>query len=282
MEGSFEKSRSGLGGTFVAFDTETTGLWAPSNRIVEIAGVRFLRDGTVLETMAQLINPGMAIPEQVTAIHGITDDMVSGAERAGAVLKRFFEFCEPDSILIAHNALFDISFVWHECQRNSLSLSENVILDSCSLARKLIPGQKSYSLLSLSKSLELAVEQEHRALSDALLVARLSAHLFGLCSEDVTLSEVAQLSGSYSLPSYADRPAVPDNFADMQGAIDNENALLQIVYEKDDETVQTRRVRPLLIHAYNGRLYLNAFCYEVKAERTFRLERIRSYTVLSD
>ena len=105
--------------TYVAFDTETTGLWAASHRIVEIGAVKFVPAIEKFVTFQHLINPQRTMPEDVIEIHGITDDMVAKAETADIVLKRFIKFCGEDSILIAHNALFDISFVAGELERRN-------------------------------------------------------------------------------------------------------------------------------------------------------------------
>ena len=95
---------------FVAFDTETTGMWAPVHRLVEIGGVRFSIEGGTLGSFSELIHPQRAMPPEVIPIHGITDNMVAGADTADNVLLRFGEFC-GDAILIAHNAPFDLSFL---------------------------------------------------------------------------------------------------------------------------------------------------------------------------
>src|SRR5210317_2168861 len=83
--------------TFIAFDTETTGIWAPVNRLVELSAVKFsLKEGEIA-TFDKLINPGRKIPEEVIKIHGITDEMVKGFPKASVVLKDFIPFCGEDS-----------------------------------------------------------------------------------------------------------------------------------------------------------------------------------------
>ena len=90
--------------TFVAFDTETTGMWAPINRIVEIAAVKFRLDSEVISTFQSLVNHLMTIPAEVIDIKEITDEMVRDAPRVDEALVRFMEFCGGESVLVAHNA----------------------------------------------------------------------------------------------------------------------------------------------------------------------------------
>jgi DNA polymerase III epsilon subunit family exonuclease len=158
--------------TFVAFDTETTGMWAPVHRLVEIGGVKFSPERDDTETFSELINPQRPIPADVIPVHGITDSMVAHAATAGDVLSRFESFC-GDAIMIAHNAAFDLSFVVSELERFTIALWAHPVIDTVDLSRKAFPGMASYSLLSLGKALDLCESQSHRALSDAELVRRL-------------------------------------------------------------------------------------------------------------
>ena len=263
--------------TFVAFDTETTGLWAASNRIVEIAAVKFRLGETVTESFQELVNPGRPIPPEVVRIHGITDADVVAADPAGPVLARFREFCGKDSILIAHNAPFDISFVGWELFRSGETFDDNPILDSRLIALALVPGLPSYSLLSLATHLGIADSQSHRALADSELVHKLTATLFRSCGNIDSREALLGRFGSSTMADYAAEDAeVPSAFAPLEQAIED-GLIIVLEYARDDQPIQTRRVRPLRIHRLGARLYLNAFCLQVNDERTFRLDRIRSF-----
>src|SRR5438552_1923649 len=97
--------------TFVAFDTETTGLSPLASRLVELSGVKFAFDGTVVSTFSTLIDPQSDIPPEATRVHGITDDMVVGQPTCAEAVPQFFAWANgPDVVLAAHNAQFDISF----------------------------------------------------------------------------------------------------------------------------------------------------------------------------
>ena len=92
--------------SFVVFDTETTGLYPWRDKIIEIGAVRF-RDGEPVETFHSMIDPEIHIPEMVTQINHITDDMVAGAPTAGEVMAAFDEFAGTDDI-VGHNIDFDL------------------------------------------------------------------------------------------------------------------------------------------------------------------------------
>ncbi|MBD3403443.1 WYL domain-containing protein [candidate division GN15 bacterium] len=260
---------------FVAFDTETTGLWAASNRIVEIAGVAFRPGSDQTESFQELVNPGTPIPDEVVGIHGITDDMVADADSVGPVLARFFEFCGDEAILIAHNAPFDISFVAWELLRAELPAPTNAILDSRPMAAAGLPGLPSYSLESLAMHLELIERQEHRALSDAELVRGV---FFGAAPSFLDCANRTDFFERFRPLTFADsRPeevALPAEFADLGRAI-NESRMVEIEYTKAGAEPHVRRITPLRIHGHNGNIYVNAFCRLANDERTFRLDRIR-------
>jgi len=173
--------------TFVAFDTETTGLEAPPHRLVEIAGVKFSLGGKKIETFKSLVNPGREIPPDAIEVHGITDKMVAKARTVDKVLDKFAKFC-GNSILIAHNAPFDISFLASESDRVGIPRLKNKVLDTVDIFKKLQPRIPAYSLLSLARYYRIAQSQKHRALDDAKLVQKL-----------FTLA-VTELSGDKSLP----------------------------------------------------------------------------------
>jgi DNA polymerase-3 subunit epsilon len=91
--------------TFLAFDTETTGLQPIVHRLVDVGAIRFRLDGLQLATFQQVINPHIPIPPDVQQVHGITDAMVRGKPTVEQIMPHFIEFLsEPDTLLLAHNA----------------------------------------------------------------------------------------------------------------------------------------------------------------------------------
>ncbi len=267
---------------FVAFDTETTGMWAPSNRIVELGAVRFTLGGEETATFQQLINPGQLIPTEVIAIHGITDQMVAGAPSVDTVLKDFADFCGPDTILIAHNAPFDISFVACELSRNNLTAGENRIMDTIDIYHRLYPGLPSYSLLSLVEHFGVASSQQHRALEDAIFVMKLVKHAAPMLSSIESPDDLASRFTIYSMNDGCPvQVSLPESYAAMQEAADDSRPI-QISYRSNNRTNSTRVIRIKEIYRLGERYYLNAYCERAGADRTFRLDRIERYDVLAD
>ena len=267
---------------FIAFDTETTGMWAAANRVVEIGAVKFWPGRDESETFQSLINPERPIPEEVIQIHGITDDMVADRETAQPVLERFIEFCGGDTILIAHNAPFDISFISCELDRTGLTFGDNPIIDTVDMARRFFPQLPSYSLLSLSKHFEIVEFQNHRALSDALMVWKLFLRIIEKFPPVSNLKAFKKLLTVYTMSQWkVEQRELPEEYRPLKQAIEN-NLAVEIVYAGVGKKAQPRVIRPTEVHCLGAIFYINAFCEKAKAERTFRLDRIESFKLLSD
>ena len=266
----------------IAFDTETTGMWAPTNRIVEIAAVRFSLTHGDLGIYQSLVNPGRHIPEEVTQIHGITDDMVESAPHIKPVLEEFGAFCGVDSTLIAHNAPFDISFVGCELDRAGLAFGDNPILDTVDICHRFFPGLASYSLLNLARHFNIAQSQEHRALSDALIVKQLLLKAIEKMNETGAGVDIEETLTVHRMSAWQGEPTIlPDEFADIQQAI-AERRKLEIDYNHPVKSSATRTIHPQQVFKLGAVFYINAYCELARAERTFRLDRIISYRVLQD
>ena len=268
--------------TFVAFDTETTGMWAAANRVVEIGAVKFQLGRDEFETFQSLINPERSMPEEVIEIHGITDEMVAGQETARPVLERFIDFCGEDTILIAHNAPFDISFISCELDRTGLNFGDNLIIDTVDMARRFFPQLPSYSLLSLSRHFDIVEFQNHRALSDALMVWKLFLRITEKIPPIKNLKEFKKLLTIYTMRPWKDEQReLPEEYLPFRRAIEN-HLPVEIVYAGSGQAAQTRIIRPTEVHCLGAIFYINAFCEKAKAERTFRLDRIESFKLLND
>ncbi len=267
--------------TFVAFDTETTGLWAPTHRIVEIGTVRFHLESEQVETFNSLVNPQRPMPPEVIRIHGITDDMVADAPKVTVVLEQFMEFCS-DAIMVAHNAPFDISFVGCELERSQLQFSDNLILDTVDIYRRLFPDLPGYSLLQLARQFRIAQSQAHRALADAEYVCRLfrnAAARFPLIDGPQAWRSAFSV---YQMQDYRSEPTViPAGFEDLALARD-EKRRVRIKYRSAGQEAAWRVIQPQSLHTLGNHLYLSAHCERADAERTFRLDRIEAYELLDD
>ncbi len=154
--------------TFVVVDLETTGGSArDADGITEIGAVK-VRGGEVLGEFATLVDPGRAIPVQITMLTGITNAMVYDAPKITAVLPAFLEFLHG-AVLVAHNAPYDVGFLKHACARHGLRWPAPAVLDTVQLARKVLTRDEAPSvrLGVLAPLLHARVTPDHRALHDA-------------------------------------------------------------------------------------------------------------------
>jgi len=268
------------GVTFVAFDTETTGLFAPTNRVVEIGAVKFRLGQSEAETFQELVNPGRLIPTDAIRVHGITDDMVALAEPAKPVLERFIEFCSADTVLISHNAPFDISFVGCELNRAGLSFGDNPILDTVDIFRRLFPGLYSYSLLSLITHFGIAQSQDHRALADAVFVRGLFERAVLSFPPATDIKSALDFFAVHRMNEWSGEEVdLPDKYSDVKLAIDRKQCL-EIVHQSPTRGAETRLVWPKRFYAQGTVVYLTVHCEKAVAERTFRLDRIVDFKLL--
>jgi len=152
--------------SFVALDTETCGLYEA--RVVELAGVRF-RGGVEEGRFQTLVDPQERIPSEVTAIHGITNEMVQGAPKIRQALMAFLDFTRG-AVWLAHNSPFDVKILTAEFYQSELPIPARFVLDSCRLSRRFNAGLQSHSLGSVCWHLGIKQEQAHRALGDSLAV----------------------------------------------------------------------------------------------------------------
>ena len=157
-----------LKGRFVVFDLETTGLSALNNRITEIGAVK-VENGKVIDVFNTFVDPETHIPENITELTGITDEMVKGAPDCKTALQMFFDFI-GDDILVAHNANFDTSFVRAAARRYKLPF-ENTYIDTLALSRYINPTLKRHTLDAIADYYRLGDFNHHRASDDAEMLA---------------------------------------------------------------------------------------------------------------
>lgn len=261
--------------TLVAFDIETTGLSPVADRIVEIAAVK-RRAGREVAHFHTLVDPQRPIPAGAMRIHGITDEQVRGQPLIEQVLPRFLEFA-AGSVALAHNAPFDLGFLWYEISKG-FQAPDVPVLDTCALARKHL-RLGSHSLDSLVRHLGLASAQEHRALADA----RHCAEVFLACARKVEprlLIPISRLLWSDSLPANladAERASLSGEWALLAKALEA-GAAIEIVYADSAGRKSVRVIRPQSIASYGGCLYIEAHCLMAGGRRTFMLERIQRIT----
>ncbi len=157
-----------LKSTYVVFDTETTGFNAGGiDQMIEIGAVK-LSDGEIVERFDELINPGRHIPDNITELTNISDDMVKDKPNEEEVTKKFLEWI-GDLPLVAHNAKFDISFLEMAMKKYNLGTLNNTVIDTLELSRTLDQGFARHSLSALVARYNVDFDEEghHRADYDA-------------------------------------------------------------------------------------------------------------------
>ncbi|RKQ37516.1 PolC-type DNA polymerase III [Oceanobacillus halophilus] len=151
--------------TYVVFDVETTGLSAVYDTIIELAAVK-IHKGDIVDRFEAFANPHHPLSQTTIDLTGITDDMVQNAPEVEEVLKDFHAWME-DSILVAHNASFDMGFLNQGFKKIDYEKASNPVIDTLELARFLYPELKNHRLNTLSKHLDVELTQHHRAIYDA-------------------------------------------------------------------------------------------------------------------
>ena len=165
---------------FTVFDTETTGLNPmQGDAIIQIGAVRVVH-GKLLrqERFEQLVDPCCSIPAASIPIHGITDEMVAGQPKIAAVLPVFHTFAR-DSVLVAHNAAFDMRFLQLQEASTGIAFLQPV-LDTLLLSAVVHPHQESHRLDAIAERFNLPVTGRHTALGDALMTAEIWLRLMPL------------------------------------------------------------------------------------------------------
>ena len=154
------------GAVFTAFDTETTGITPTNSRIIEIGAVRFTKDG-ILSKWTQLFDPDQILSPFIIGLTHITQEMVDASDPIEKHLPSFINFIK-DTILVAHNAQFDLNFLNAECENCRLPVTRNYAVDTLQLSRIIFPETPSHKLDSLADYFKIDKGSSHRAFDDAV------------------------------------------------------------------------------------------------------------------
>ena len=180
-----------LDGTFICFDIETTGLSATRDKITEIGAVKVV-NGEITDTFSTFVNPEMPIPQKITQLTGITDDMVKDAPSQSDAVSAFLEFA-GDNVLVAHNAPFDTSFIRNACENMAREYNYTSI-DTVAISRAILPDIKNCKLDTVAKYLRLGDFNHHRATDDAEILARIFISLCTRLKDDYNITKTDEIN----------------------------------------------------------------------------------------
>lgn len=179
-------------GEIIVFDLETTGLSAAKDRITEIGAVK-LRNCEIVDEFQTFVNPDRPIPEEVSKLTGITDEMVENAPSEKAAVEEFIKFAGK-GVLVAHNANFDTSFIREVCERQGIKYDFNFV-DTVALCRAALPHLKNHKLDTVAKEYKLGDFNHHRANEDAKMLAMIFLRLLSDTKKLGKLETLGDLNG---------------------------------------------------------------------------------------
>lgn len=256
--------------TYVVFDFETTGLSARYDRIIEFGAVKF-KDGLVQDSMDLLIDPEKPLSKTIKELTHITDEMLRGRPKIKEALRIIKDFIEDENtILVTHNAQFDIGFLNEAFLNNGQEEIKNPVIDTLSLARYLFPDNKSHSLGALCRQYQVDYEEDddsgkgnhyaHRADYDArVLNEAWQAMLAQLTRNNIDMlhSDLKKLSNDNLFKNL--RPSHVTVYAkNPQGLKD----LFKIVSLSNTEYFSgTPRVPKKILEQYRENLIIGSACY---------------------
>lgn len=262
---------------FIVLDLETTGLHPAVSRVLEIAAIRFKIDGTESARFHCLVNPECDIPEQATAVHGITSEHVRDAPVLESVLPQLAQFFScPSALLFAHNAPFDLGFLALAMDTHRVEKPALPTFDSLQLARGMLPGIANGRLDSVATELGVPVRDRHRAMADAEI---LKGVIRGLLGKLRVVGDLLEFADPRYFSDVEYRVArLPEGFETLASAIEEKHPVI-MVYAGKVRSQSLLTVTPLALIQYHERQYLRAFCHTAQQVRTYRLDRIKTLRV---
>lgn len=256
----------------VFVDVETTGLYPIfGDRIVELGALK-VRNEAVVDSLSQLIDPLRPISPGAAAVNGITDEMVRGKPTFPEMAASFLSFIDQ-SIIVAHNAPFDLGFLSLELRQAGAGSIRNPIVDTLQIARRYFTF-KSNALGFLAAEHNIINPDAHRAIGDCRttfeLFLRFMDRIFpgGNPTYGEFMDRVTgwTVQGDETDPLNLLPPSLREPVKRREDVI--------IDYTDAYGSTSTRKIKLKEVAAFNDYIYVVAYCYAKKAERTFRLDRI--------
>ncbi len=259
----------------IFLDLETTGLSPLVDRMIEISGVKY-KDGE-WTTFDQLVNPEIPIPEHTTDIHGITDEDVAGAAPIRVVLPEFLEFME-DCAIVAHNAKFDSGFLLFWLHQLGLPFPNSRIYCSWRFSKMAFPELQSYKLGNICESLDLVLENHHRALDDAY--ACLQIFLKGL--QSLYKKEAIRDGYLYHMKEFEkyDHFEIPEHLKGLVSKVCYQQ-IVDIKYTGGNHKNKYRPIRPVSFLPMPEGLVLYGLCLLSNMQKSFFIRKIQAFKELN-
>ncbi|MCZ6527548.1 MAG: exonuclease domain-containing protein [Candidatus Dadabacteria bacterium] len=265
---------------FAFLDVETTGLDPVSgDKICEIAVIKTI-DGQVADEFVTIVNPGRNISERAISIHGITQVMVNRAPLFRDIAKDLLDFLN-DTVIVAHNAKFDLEFLRSELKNLNQSLPENEVIDTLGIARRYY-SFPSNSLGEIARYIGLPIDEEHRALADVTT----TKDIFEYFLKDLErrgirlkrLKDILKLQGKSVELQTTNELVLP---TEIEQAL-RDKGKLEIKYlSAYEEETSVRVIEPFDISVSKANTYIHAYCHLRKQRCTFRLDRILGIKALA-
>jgi DNA polymerase-3 subunit alpha (Gram-positive type) len=248
--------------TYVVFDFETTGFNAGGDdSIIEIGAVK-IHDGEIIERYDELINPGRSLPERITAVTNITDEMLAGKDNEENAIKRFIAWFK-DAPMVAHNAKFDVSFLEMAYKKYNLGEFKNPVIDTLELSRTLDSTYARHSLSALVKRYEVPWDEEahHRGDYDAEGTA-LVFHKMMKKLSNRNIDNMDQLDLLVSKDEIYKYGAPYHVNILVKNKVGLKNLFKIISYANTTYLYKTPRILRSVIEKYRDGLLVGAGCYE--------------------
>ena len=262
---------------YLIIDVETTGLSVEhGDRVCEIGAVK-LRGSAVIETYGSLINPQRPISYGAFAVNGITPEMLIDAPVFSQIADKIWNMMD-NSVLVAYNAPFDLSFITNEFRLLGYPTIHNTTIDALALARKLLPGLQTYQQGNVAKVIGIQFPVKHRALEDAMTTAQifmifasiLKAHDCALV-KDFWRNDIMYVLHKRRMDI-------------ITNALSNTKNLWIKYLSPTNAEITDRIITPKECFIENVGMkkttYLNAYCHSTKSERSFRIDRILDLRVI--
>lgn len=271
-----EKYNKKLGNlNFVAFDLETTGLFPVTSEIIEIGAVKFNLKGEI-SRFQTLVRSKNKVSYDSFLIHNIEDSMLDGSPDISEAIIPFLDFIK-DSVLVAHNSMFDIGFISYAMLQNKILFPDNIALDTRILGKNLVPEVGNYKLSSLTEFFNINNSTFHRALYDAEYCMNVFLAIINkfFTSEDY-LSEVIKQNEPIDFSVISNNQnieEISDIYKPLKDAVIN-SSKISIVYKRHNGEILEREITPIGFLKVKNKLYVEAFCHLRGEKRNFKLSKI--------